>query len=363
MSTNSNKPKVFPDSDANIPQKSSVVDETKTMVDQIYANALTDTQFEAVEAMRQRTENQLRERNEKLQNTVKAETIIEKKTTDDTIKYIPPMPPKPPINNIIKDSNPNDMSGYIETLSQPDFNTACDLIPLPSGGKCYKSKKKNIMVSYLTTADENILTSPNLLASGHFLEILINRKILDDSIRYKDLIPGDRDAILIWLRATSFGDNYPVELLDNDNIPFESSINLSELKMIPLSVDPDENGLFDYVVPSLGDRLKIKILTMGEVEELVKILNDEKEAGIPVNNSITYTLQRQIVSVNNNTDKDAIIEFVRKLRISDNLKLSEFISTLDCGVDLTINVGIPGGGSLTTFLPLNAKFFWPNARI
>jgi hypothetical protein len=30
----------------------------------------------------------------------------------------------------------------------------------------------------MTTADENILTSPNLLQSGEFLEILINRKLL-----------------------------------------------------------------------------------------------------------------------------------------------------------------------------------------
>ena len=39
----------------------------------------------------------------------------------------------------------------------------------------------------MTTADENILTSPNLLQSGEFLEILMNRKILEPGLRYKDL--------------------------------------------------------------------------------------------------------------------------------------------------------------------------------
>jgi hypothetical protein len=33
----------------------------------------------------------------------------------------------------------------------------------------------------MTTADENILTSPNLLQSGEFLNVLINRKILEQT--------------------------------------------------------------------------------------------------------------------------------------------------------------------------------------
>ena len=125
---------------------------------------------------------------------------------------------------------------YILELSQPNYNAPFDVIPLPSKGKVYKNKKESIRFSYMTTADENILTSPNLLQSGEFLEILINRKILEPSIRYKDLLPGDRNAIMLWLRATAYGEMYPVTLLDEFDEPFDTEINLNELKTIELAV-------------------------------------------------------------------------------------------------------------------------------
>jgi hypothetical protein len=111
---------------------------------------------------------------------------------------------------------------YILELSQPNYNAPFDVIPLPSKGKLYKSKKANIKLAYMTTADENILTSPNLLKSGEFLEILINRKILEPELRYRDLLPGDRNAIMLWLRATAYGEMYPITILDEFDEPFDT---------------------------------------------------------------------------------------------------------------------------------------------
>ena len=44
----------------------------------------------------------------------------------------------------------------------------------------------------------------------YIVEILINRKILEPDLRYEDLLVGDRNAIMIWLRATGYGEMYPV---------------------------------------------------------------------------------------------------------------------------------------------------------
>jgi hypothetical protein len=51
------------------------------------------------------------------------------------------------------------------------------------------------------------------------------------------------------------------------------------------------------------------------------------------------------------------------MRVGDAKELREYIDSIDCGVDLRITVRTPGGGSVTTFLPLNLKFFWPNFGI
>ena len=277
--------------------------------------------------------------------------------------YVPPTPPSvPPTNNFTSyGQNPSNIDPYIYEISQPNYNAPFDVIPLPSQGKMYPSKKPNVKVAYMTTADENILTSPNLLASGEFLEILINRKLLEPSIRYRDLTVGDRNAIMLWLRATGYGEMYPVTIYDENNKPFETDINLQDLKTKNLGAEPDSEGLFDFVLPLSKNQIKFKFLTCGDVDDIERIVEDEREKKLPIDNTTTYTIERIIVDVNGTRDKNYIKDFVSTLRIGDGKALMDYIASIESGIDLNINVTTPGGGSVATFLPLNMRFFWPNS--
>jgi hypothetical protein len=255
------------------------------------------------------------------------------------------------------------INSYILELSQPNYNAPFDVIPLPSKGKTYKNKKESIKVAYMTTADENILTSPNLLQSGEFLSIFMNRKILDPNIRYEDLLLGDRNAIMIWLRATGYGEMYPITVLDDNNEVFDVEFNLNDLKIQELGAEPDEEGLFHYDFKLCKAHVKFKLLTMGDIESIDAILLKEKEAGNPINNQTIYYMQRMFIEVNGSRDKGYIKDFISTLRIKDAKDFDEYIESIDCGVDMNITIGTPGGGSVNTFLPLNFKFFWPNSRI
>jgi hypothetical protein len=279
--------------------------------------------------------------------------------------YTPPTPPSvPPVNlNQNFGQNPSNIDPYILELSQPNYNAPFDVIPLPSKGKTYRNKKANVKLAYMTTADENILTSPNLLQSGEFLEILINRKILDPELRYKDLLPGDRNAIMIWLRATGYGEMYPVTLLDENDVPFDTEVNLNDLKTKECAIEPDEDGLYSFDLPIMKVNVKFKLLTCGEIDGLEKTITDEKEKGIPVNNLTTYKFERMIKEVNGSRDKNMIRDFANIMRISDAKVLDNYIEELESGIDLNITVATPGGGSVATFLPLNIQFFWPNYRV
>jgi hypothetical protein len=258
---------------------------------------------------------------------------------------------------------PSNLNSQIIELSQPDFNSAFDVIPLPSQGKVYRNRKPNIKISYMTTADENILTSPNLLQSGEFLKILINRKILDTDLRYEDLLIGDRNAIMIWLRATSYGEMYPVTLLDEIDDPFDTEVNLNDLKIKKLEVDPDDEGLFTFTLPISKSVIKFKLLTCGDVDVIERIVAKEKEDNVAVNNTNTYTLEKMIVEVDGDRDRNLISNLSKSMRIGDSKALLKYISTIEPGIDLNISVPTPRGGSIDTFLPLNIKFFWPDARI
>jgi hypothetical protein len=51
------------------------------------------------------------------------------------------------------------MDQDLVTYGQQDFNLPHDVVPLPSNGIFYTSKKKSVKVGYLTASDENILVN------------------------------------------------------------------------------------------------------------------------------------------------------------------------------------------------------------
>lgn len=239
---------------------------------------------------------------------------------------------------------------------------AGDYIGLPSDGKIYKHGKDRIRVAYLTAADENILTSPNLLESGEFLKVLLNRKIIDEDIHYEDLHIGDRNAILIWLRATGYGTIYPVELTDPaTGEDFETEIDLSELDTKELKVNPDQDGLFHYKLPVSNSSIRFKLLTIRDSEDIEAQVHHEREIlGYKIDNTITYTLKKHIKEVDGKDDRPYINWFVDNMRVGDSRALRKYINDIEPGIDLNVTVRTPGGESITRFLPIGPNFFWPD---
>jgi len=386
-----NRPNVF--SSSNDKKQNQEQTEQKVQVDSDYekerlnlANDIYDSNYnqvgwDAVAEMRKRTEEQMKLRDEALKKNIESTNSYQNqyelaknretnKPKEEPIQYNKPVeqqvsykPVEPQKQNYNFDQNlkMEKTDSYISEISQPQFNTSYDLIPIPSEGKLYKNKKANFKVSYLTTADENILTSPNLLQSGEFLEILINRKLLETDVRYRDLHVGDRNAIMLWLRATSYGEMYPITLIDDvTNNPFDTEINLNDLKFINLGAEPDAEGYFEFYLPQSKANIKFKFLTVGDIEDIEDLVRKDTENKNPVNNALTYRLERQVVEVNGVRDKNYIREFVQNIRIADSKKLRDYIDKIEPNVDLEINVSTPGGGTMKTFLPLNVSFFWPD---
>lgn len=251
-----------------------------------------------------------------------------------------------------------------ERLSQPQYDAPFDILPLPSEGLLYKNGKSGLKVAFLNASDENILTNPNLLQSGKFLDILLNRKILDGNIRYKDLHVGDRNAIMVWLRATGYGPMYKI-ILNNPNDPtfkeFEAEVDLSKLGIKKLGARPDENGLFEYKLPMSGNVIKFRLLTVGDLDDITDYLEKvSEEDGREFTDASTYTLKKQIKVVNDDSDEELVGNFINRMRLGDVRSFRSYVEEIESGVDMNITVGIPGGGSLNTFLPLNLSFFWPD---
>ncbi len=364
-----NRPKVFPTPEQIAAANQTGEEIAKQQEQTITSGQVTSGEAAAAAEMARRTYEQLKAREEALKRA-ELEKEMEINNSEPSMRDVGEVPQQQvytkPITSPMQNLNKvveSDNSIKMAELSQPQMNQPYDVIPLPSEGKLYKNKKSKVKVAYLTAADENLLTSPNLLSSDDFLEILINRKLLEYDLRYKDLLPGDRDAIMIWLRSTGYGEMYPVTVLDENDIPFETEIDLSTLKVKNLNIEPDADGLFTFTLPLSRAVVRFKLLTMGEIEELVKLSEFLKEKNNLINTEPTLILENQIVEINGNRDKDYISDFIDTMRLMDSKKLRNYINSIECGIDTNVTFGTPGGGSVTRFLPFTIKFFWPDFSV
>jgi len=271
---------------------------------------------------------------------------------------------KPIIERPIIQTKPIQPVANMPNVSKKPINVPYDVIPLPSEGKIYPHKKSAIKVGYLNASDENILTSPNILENGEYLNILLDRKILEDDIQVRDLHAGDRNAIMIWLRATGYGEMYPIIVYDNNDIPFETEVDLSTLGYKKLGAEPDAEGLFTFKLPKTGKTVKFKFLSVGEIDEIEKQITFElKELDLPYSSAITSRLEKMIVEVDGIRDKAILKDFITVMPVADSRALRNYYEDIESNVNLKIKVEAPGGDLIETFLPININFFWPDVKL
>lgn len=314
------------------------------------------------------------------------------------------METKTVLENEIK-SNSSEV-GYDNT----NTSEAYDIIPLPSNGECYKNKVGRIPVSYLTAYDENLITSPNLYRDGLVIDLLLKNKIKDKSINIDNLVSGDVDAIILFLRATSYGTDFPVSVTDpKTGEKIETVIDLSEIKTKEFKLKGDENGYFEYKLPKSGKLVKFKYLTRKEEKDLrtlnelenkalvatqlrgvSKIIQEslraddvlegkekqiifdnskrieewakkiESKKKVQYNKSITNRMEMQIVSIDGETDRKKIKELINLMPANDSLHLRRYILNNEPGLNFEVKIERPesmGGGSFNTFLEWDDTIF------
>ena len=236
---------------------------------------------------------------------------------------------------------------------QENFNLPHDVVQLPSQGKFYKSKKKSVKVGFLTAADENVIMSSN---ADDMVMNLIRNKVYEPDLRPEEMLNGDIEAILIFLRNTSFGPEYKVNVLDpQTNKRFPVDIMLDELDFKKSSVQPNDNGTFDITLPKSNVNVLIKPLTWKEIREINK-LAESYPAG-RVAPKVTWTLQKQIVSVQGDTDQGTINRFVEGLPIMDSKYIRNFLSENEPQLDLKKSVITPSGEKVEVDITFGVEFF------
>ncbi len=236
---------------------------------------------------------------------------------------------------------------------QSNFTLPHDVVPLPTQGLFYKNKKKSIKVGYLTANDENIL-----MAGGNDMtQNLLRSKIYEPDVRIEDLLEGDVEAILIFLRNTSFGPEMELNLVDPiTKKPFKGTVRLDELDVIK-GVQPSDDGTFVTMLPKSQTTVKIKPLTYGEILEIQKMSESYPQGRTAP--KVTWRLNKQIVEVNGITDRSEIARFIEQMPIADSKYIRKFMDENEPKLNLTRTVMAPSGEKLTVNVGFGVDFFRP----
>ena len=239
-----------------------------------------------------------------------------------------------------------------------DPTIAYDVVELPTKGIYYKNKKKSVKVAYLTAADENILSSQNLINTGKVIEELLKRKVLDKDLSVDEIVEEDRQAILIFLRNTAFGPEYSFKISDPETgKEFESTILLDELHIKECKVTPNEDGTFTTVLPKSNLKVKLKPLSFGESEELDKMGESYPKGRVAP--KATWRLNKMIVEIEGNSDKNHISQNIDALPISDAKYIRRFIEENEPTLELTKKVIAPSGKETYVNIVFGVDFFRP----
>lgn len=243
-------------------------------------------------------------------------------------------------------------------VTTPKFPT--EMVDLPSKGLLYPEdsplRAGTIEMKYMTAREEDILTNSNYIQQGIVLDKLLESLIVT-KINFKDLLVGDKNAILIASRILGYGQDYEFET--NGRV-YQVDLTTLKDKELPSDVDYTNGNEFNFTLPASKDEITFKLLSHGDelaIEQELKGLKKINPNGSP---ELSTRLKYIITSVNNDREKKTIREFVdNQLLARDSRALRQEIKRISPDINLTIQ----GDGGEDIAIPITLNFFWPDLNL
>jgi len=246
-------------------------------------------------------------------------------------------------------------------------------IPLPSMGKVYPPGSalyhaEKIEIIGLAGRHEDILTSRALHKKGTVISELIQACICSPKdkppINARQLLAGDRYAIMVAIRATGYGVEYaPETQCSACEHKEQQTFNLANFPIRQLDLDPviDGTNAFSFTFPMCKKNVIFKFLT-GQDEEEMNLYHErmKKATNRVVDNLVTTRLQFCILSIDGIEDKNKIAQFVRIMPAGDSLALRSYINKHEPTIETKQTIVCSNcGNEEVVDMPLVAEFFFP----
>lgn len=247
-------------------------------------------------------------------------------------------------------------------MSENKFEFPTEEIELPSKGLLYPEghplKSGKIEMKYMTAKEEDILTNQNYISKGIVLDKLLQALIVT-KVDIKDLLIGDKNAVLIASRILGYGKDYTISYKGQEHI-----VDLSELKNKELDEKLFKGGKneFDWELPSSGTKITFRLLTDGldkQIEEEIKGIKKINKIASP---EYSTRMKFLITSVEGDTSGKTIRDFVDNYLLARDAKsLRDHVVKLQPDIELKTQIENEFGELEEIDIPISLNFFFPDA--
>lgn len=238
-----------------------------------------------------------------------------------------------------------------------EFKFPTETVELPSKGFFYAEghplRDGKVEMRYMTAKDEDILTNQNYIKEGVVLDKLLQSMVVSPDFDLKDLIVGDKNALLVAARILGYGANYTFTVNGKSE-----SMDLSQCENINNNFEglTDGKNEFTFSTPTTKTKLTFKLLTGHDEVKIAKEI--EGLAKVNKGGSDFLTRLRYIItSVNDDSSSEVISEFVNDYFLAtDSREFRKHYKNCMPDVDLSYE----GEDGRFRSAPIGLDFFWPN---
>ena len=244
-----------------------------------------------------------------------------------------------------------------------EFKFPTETIELPSKGLIYPEDNPlssgKIEMKYMTAKEEDILSNQSYIENGTVLDKLL-KSLIVSKVNYNDLIVGDKNAVMIAARVLGYGKDYEFEI-KGEKVSVDLSI-LENKEFDETSITKGVNE-FPFTLPNSGTIITYKLLTHKDETAINNELKGLRKINKNSDPSISTRMKHMILSVNGDSDRKAVREFVDTYFLaSDARAFRKHIQKVQPDVDLNVVVDLDSGEEAID-LPIGVTFFWPDASI
>jgi hypothetical protein len=243
-----------------------------------------------------------------------------------------------------------------------DYKFPTEMVDLPSKGYFYVEghplSSGNVEVKYMTAKEEDILTSQNLIKQGTVIDVLLQALIVDKTINIKDLLIGDKNAIMLAARILGYGKNYEFEY---DGV--EHIVDLSKLEPINLDFGKFTKGIneFSFELPTSKRTVTFRLLNGIDEQAILSELKAKQKISKETSSELTTRFKKMFLSVDGNVEQSYINNFIDNEFLSrDSLAFRQYLTTITPDMDMTTTIVNSNGKETEVTIPVTVRFFWPN---